>query len=54
MARAGSYNAVNGIPACANSFLLRDVARSEWGFNGYITSDCDAVQVRSVGALATC
>lgn len=39
-----SYNAVNGIPSCANSFLLRDLAQKEWGFtNGYITSDCDAV-----------
>ncbi|KAJ9562475.1 hypothetical protein OSB04_007635 [Centaurea solstitialis] len=37
-----SYNAVNGIPACANRDLLQK-ARAEWGFNGYITSDCDAV-----------
>ncbi|KAK6923880.1 Fibronectin type III-like domain [Dillenia turbinata] len=37
-----SYNAVNGIPACANKDLL-DTARNEWGFQGYITSDCDAV-----------
>eukprot|EP00937_MAST-01D_sp_MAST-1D-sp2_P000103 g103.t1 len=38
-----SYNAVNGIPACANSWLLDTVARGAWGFDGYITSDCDAV-----------
>ncbi|KAM7276961.1 hypothetical protein ACFE04_018827 [Oxalis oulophora] len=37
-----SYNAVNGIPACANGELLQ-MARNEWGFKGYITSDCDAV-----------
>nr|XP_043616232.1 probable beta-D-xylosidase 6 [Erigeron canadensis] len=37
-----SYNAVNGIPACADRDLLQK-ARSEWGFKGYITSDCDAV-----------
>jgi beta-glucosidase-like glycosyl hydrolase len=39
-----SYNAVNGIPSCANDFLMTTIAREEWGFTGgYITSDCDAV-----------
>ncbi|KAG2300618.1 hypothetical protein Bca52824_037090 [Brassica carinata] len=37
-----SYNAVNGVPACAREDLLQK-ARVEWGFKGYITSDCDAV-----------
>ncbi|KAG7608778.1 Fibronectin type III-like domain [Arabidopsis suecica] len=37
-----SYNAVNGVPACAQGDLLQK-ARVEWGFEGYITSDCDAV-----------
>ncbi|XP_010527498.1 PREDICTED: probable beta-D-xylosidase 6 [Tarenaya hassleriana] len=37
-----SYNAVDGVPACARGDLLQK-ARAEWGFNGYITSDCDAV-----------
>jgi beta-glucosidase-like glycosyl hydrolase len=37
-----SYNAVNGIPSCANSWLLNTVARQEWGFDGYVTADCDA------------
>ena len=37
-----SYNAVNGKPSCANDWLLTDVARGEWGFEGYITSDCGA------------
>ncbi|KAK9097042.1 hypothetical protein Sjap_022539 [Stephania japonica] len=37
-----SYNRVNGIPACARQDLLQEV-RTKWGFNGYITSDCDAV-----------
>ncbi|KAB2004839.1 hypothetical protein ES319_D11G227800v1 [Gossypium barbadense] len=37
-----SYNAVNGVPACAQGDLLQK-ARNEWGFKGYITSDCDAV-----------
>ncbi|KAK4760913.1 hypothetical protein SAY87_005806 [Trapa incisa] len=37
-----SYNRVNGVPACARKNMLEKV-RSEWGFEGYITSDCDAV-----------
>lgn len=37
-----SYNEVNGVPACAQKDLLQK-AREEWGFRGYITSDCDAV-----------
>jgi beta-glucosidase len=38
-----SYNAINGIPACANTALLHDRVRAQWGFSGYIVSDCDAV-----------
>eukprot|EP00435_Cladocopium_sp_Y103_P040526 s2108_g11.t1 len=37
-----SYNAVNEVPSCANDWLLQTVARDNWGFDGYITSDCDA------------
>ena len=37
-----SYNAVNGVPSCANAWLLDTVARGEWSFDGYITSDCGA------------
>ena len=32
-----SYNAVNGVPSCANDWLLNEVAREEWGFDGYGT-----------------
>jgi beta-glucosidase len=39
-----SYNAVNGIPSCANSWMLTDVLRGEWGFKGYVVSDCWAIQ----------
>jgi beta-glucosidase-like glycosyl hydrolase len=38
-----SYNEVNGIPSCADSFLLTELLRDTWGFSGYITSDCGAV-----------
>lgn len=49
-----SYNAVNGIPTCASSFLLQEILRNQWGFDGrngkdgtgggYIVSDCGAIQ----------
>ncbi|KAG6865725.1 hypothetical protein C0991_012371 [Blastosporella zonata] len=40
-----SYNSVNGIPSCANSYLLQTILRYYWGFNDdrWVTSDCDAV-----------
>uniref|UniRef100_A0A7N0TKR8 Fibronectin type III-like domain-containing protein n=1 Tax=Kalanchoe fedtschenkoi TaxID=63787 RepID=A0A7N0TKR8_KALFE len=40
-----AYNRVNGVPNCADHNLLTNVARQQWRFNGYITSDCDAVAV---------
>lgn len=41
-----SYNSVNGVPACANKFILQDILRDLWGFesrHGFVTSDCAAV-----------
>ena len=37
-----SYNAVNGVPSCASDWLLGTLLRDSWGFDGYVTSDCDA------------
>lgn len=34
-----SYNEVDGIPVHVNTWLLRDILREEWGFEGFITSD---------------
>ncbi len=39
----GAYNSVNGEPACANPYLLTDLLRKQWGFDGYVTSDCGAI-----------
>jgi beta-glucosidase len=39
-----AYNAINGEPACASSFLLVDQLREKWGFKGYVVSDCGAVR----------
>jgi beta-glucosidase len=38
-----AYNRVNGQPACANTFLLKDQLRRAWKFRGYVVSDCDAI-----------
>ena len=38
-----SYNRVNGIPASASEMLLQTLLREEWGFDGFIVSDCGAV-----------
>lgn len=39
----GAYNRVNGVPACASEWLLTDVLREEWGFDGCVVSDCGAI-----------
>jgi beta-glucosidase len=38
-----AYNSVNGQPACANSALLEQHLRKDWGFQGYVVSDCGAI-----------
>jgi beta-glucosidase len=38
-----SFNSVNGIPATANPFLLTQVLRNEWGFDGMVVSDWGAI-----------
>src|ERR1035437_5995431 len=37
-----AYNAINGVPCTANKWLITDILRNEWGFNGYVVSDCGA------------
>jgi len=39
-----AYNAINGVPATGSAFLLDDLLRKQWGFDGYVVSDCDAVR----------
>jgi beta-glucosidase len=39
-----SYNEVDGIPSHANRWMLHDVLRKEWGFDGVIVSDWQAVR----------
>ena len=37
-----AYNSLNGEPACANGTLLQEHLRKDWGFQGYVVSDCGA------------
>ncbi|WP_245439249.1 glycoside hydrolase family 3 N-terminal domain-containing protein [Microvirga aerophila] len=34
-----AFNALNGVPSTANPWLLTDVLRNQWGFDGFVTSD---------------
>ena len=38
-----AYNSVDGVPACANTDLLEKRLRGDWGFQGYVVSDCGAI-----------
>ena len=47
-----SYNRLNGVYASENRWLLTDVLRGEWGFDGYVVSDWGAVSDRVAGVKA--
>lgn len=38
-----SFNEVDGVPATANSWLMTDVLRRQWGFHGFVVSDYTGV-----------
>ena len=46
-------NALNGVPTCANSPLMTDLMRGEFGFQGYITGDCVSETSEDVARLTT-
>ncbi|APZ45504.1 glycosyl hydrolase [Polaribacter reichenbachii] len=39
----GAYNRTLGEPCCGSPYLLQDILREDWGFKGYIVSDCGAI-----------
>ena len=39
-----AYNALHGTPVCADTALLNDRLRGQWGFTGFVVSDCDAIE----------
>ena len=47
-----SYNRINGVFASENKWLLTDVLRKGWGFDGYVVSDWGAVNKRVEGLVA--
>jgi beta-glucosidase len=57
--RAGSgtlmtaYMDLNGVPATGNNFLLRDVLRDKWKFDGFVVSDWDSVRALTTHGFAS-
>ena len=46
-----SFSDIDGVPATASEFLLRQVLRDEWGFEGFVVSDWDSVRQLSIHGL---
>ncbi len=46
-----SFSDLNGVPATGNEFLLRQVLRDEWKFDGFVVSDWDSVRQLHIHGL---
>jgi beta-glucosidase len=46
-----SFSDLNGVPATGNSFLMRQILRDEWGFDGFVVSDWNSIHQLSVHGL---
>jgi beta-glucosidase len=40
----GAYNMTNGEPCCAHPYLMEEILRNQWGFDGYYVSDCGGIR----------
>jgi len=38
-----SFNAINGVPGCGNDYLMNQILKREWGFDGFVEGDWTAV-----------
>ena len=46
-----SFSDLSGVPATGNSYILDDVLRGEWGFDGFVVSDWDAIRQLQIHGL---
>lgn len=46
-----SFSDLNGVPCAGNEFLMKQVLRGEWDFNGFVVSDWDAIKELTVHGL---
>ncbi|MFC4304068.1 glycoside hydrolase family 3 N-terminal domain-containing protein [Cohnella boryungensis] len=44
-----AYNEIDGVPCTSSRYLLEQVLREEWGFDGFVITDCGAVQMLEHG-----
>jgi beta-glucosidase len=51
MTLMSSFSDIDGVPATANSFLMRDILRDEWGFKGVTVSDWNSISQLSVHGI---
>lgn len=47
-----SFSDLNGVPCAGNEFLMKQVLRQEWGFDGFVVSDWDAIEELTVHGFA--
>ena len=47
-----SFSDLDGVPATGNKFLMRDILRGEWGFDGFVVSDWDSVRQLAIHGVA--
>lgn len=46
-----AYNEIDGVPCTTNRYLLQDVLREQWGFDGFVITDCGALGGRPDSVL---
>ncbi|MEK5490822.1 glycoside hydrolase family 3 N-terminal domain-containing protein [Paenibacillus sp. FSL R7-0297] len=44
-----AYNEIDGVPCTTNRYLLQDVLREQWGFEGFVITDCGALGMLTSG-----